>query len=53
MTTKLRVEGNVDRWQIVADGSAPDYELCNDYLAYLADRCYSPASVRAYEYAPA
>jgi len=27
-----------------------DFELCNDYLAYLADRRYSPATVRAYAF---
>jgi hypothetical protein len=29
---------------------AADRQLCNDYLSYLADRRYSPASVRAYAF---
>ena len=29
---------------------AADRRLCNDYLGYLADRRYSPASVRAYAF---
>src|SRR5207245_11715369 len=29
---------------------AAGLQLCNDYLGYLADRRYSPASVRAYAF---
>ena len=31
---------------------AADRQLCNDYLGYLADRRYSPATVRAYAFHP-
>ena len=31
-------------------GRGRDRQLCNDYLGYLADRGYSPASVRAYAF---
>jgi site-specific recombinase XerD len=50
MGEELRVSGGGERWRLVGDSSAPDLELCNDYLAYLADRNYSPASVRAYAF---
>ena len=39
-----------ERWRIVGEGALEDIELCNDYLAYLADRRYSPATVRAYAF---
>lgn len=50
MTSPLRVIRSGERWQIAGEGGATDVELCNDYLSYLADRCYSPASVRAYAF---
>jgi site-specific recombinase XerD len=50
MGEELRVSGGGGRWRLVGDSSAPDLELCNNYLAYLADRNYSPASVRAYAF---
>jgi site-specific recombinase XerD len=49
MTSALRAVRTGERWQIEGDGAA-DIELCNDYLAYLADRRYSPATVRAYAF---
>ena len=46
----LRVQGSGERWQIEGGGRAADLQLCNDYLGYLADRRYSPASVRSYAF---
>ena len=46
----LRVQGSGERWQIEGGRRASDRQLCNDYLGYLADRRYSPASVRAYAF---
>ena len=45
----LRVAGSGERWRIEG-GQAGDRQVCNDYLSYLADRRYSPASVRAYAF---
>ena len=51
MTSALQVSRTGERWQIVGEGVAlEDVELCNDYLAYLADRRYSSATVRAYAF---
>ena len=47
---ELRVTGSGERWQIEGRWRAADRQLCNDYLGYLADRRYSPASVRAYAF---
>src|SRR6266702_3288579 len=47
---ELRVAGNGERWRIEGGWRAADRQLCNDYLGYLADRRYSPASVRAYAF---
>ena len=44
---KLRVSGSGERWRIDGGWPEADLQLCNDYLSYLADRRYSPASVRA------
>jgi len=44
------VRGAGGAWQIVGDGADADLGLINDYLAYLADRRYSPATVRAYAF---
>ena len=41
----VRVQGSGERWRIEGEWRA-DRQLCNDYLGYLADRRYSPASVR-------
>ncbi len=49
-TGKLRVAGSGERWRIDGEWRAADRQLCNDYLGYLADRRYSPASVRAYAF---
>ena len=49
-TESLRVQGNGERWRIEGGWRAADRQLCNDYLSYLADRRYSPASVRAYAF---
>ncbi|MGH3302215.1 MAG: site-specific integrase, partial [Streptosporangiaceae bacterium] len=46
----LRVLGSGERWRIEGLRDATGLQLCNDYLAYLADRRYSPASVRAYAF---
>src|SRR5712691_9705187 len=46
----LRVQGTGERWRIEGGRRPADQQLCNDYLGYLADRRYSPASVRAYAY---
>ena len=45
-----RVAGSGERWRIEGGWRAADRQLCNDYLGYLADRRYSPASVRAYAF---
>ena len=47
---ELRVAGSGERWRIEGGWRAADRQLCNDYLGYLADRRYSPASVRAYAF---
>ena len=49
-TESLRVHGGGERWRIEGGWRAADRQLCNDYLGYLADRRYSPASVRAYAF---
>jgi len=46
--SELRVTGKGAESRIDAAGN--DVELCNDFLAYVADRRYSPASVRAYAF---
>jgi hypothetical protein len=46
----LRVAGSGERWRIEGRWRPADRQLCNDYLGYLADRRYSPASVRAYAF---
>ena len=43
-------QGSGERWRIEGGRRAADRQLCNDYLGYLADRRYSPASVRAYAF---
>ncbi|HXZ74848.1 MAG TPA: tyrosine-type recombinase/integrase [Streptosporangiaceae bacterium] len=48
--TRLRVSGDGERWRLAGEWVAGDLELCNDYLGYLADRRYSPASVRSYAF---
>src|SRR5215472_8609824 len=46
----LRVLGSGERWRIDGAWGSQDLQLCDDYLGYLADRRYSPASVRAYAF---
>src|SRR5215475_12951690 len=46
----LRVRGSGERWRLEGGWRAGDRQLCNDYLGYLADRRYSPASVRSYAF---
>src|ERR1700745_695820 len=46
----LRVAGSGERWRIEGGWRPADRQLCNGYLGYLADRRYSPASVRAYAF---
>ena len=46
----LQVQGSGERWRIEGGRRPGDRQLCNDYLGYLADRRYSPASVRAYAF---
>ena len=46
----LWVAGSGERWRIEGGWRAADRQLCNDYLGYLADRRYSPASVRSYAF---
>lgn len=51
MDQSLRVMRAEDAmWRIEGDAPTRSLRLCNDYLAYLADRRYSPASVRAYAF---
>src|SRR5947207_10281561 len=47
---RLRVDGSGERWRIEGRWRAAGLQLCNGYLSYLADRRYSPASVRAYAF---
>jgi site-specific recombinase XerD len=49
-TGAMQVAGGGERWRIDGEWRAADLQLCNDYLGYLADRRYSPASVRAYAF---
>jgi site-specific recombinase XerD len=46
----LTVAGEDGRWRVVGQAAAADLELVNDYLGYVADRGYSPQTVRAYAY---
>ena len=50
MTASLRLERGEGDWRLVGDGAPRTVTLANEYLAYLADRNYSPQSVRAYGY---
>lgn len=48
--TPLRlVERGEGRWAL-AGAAVTRFGLVNEYLAYLADRCYSPRTVRSYGY---
>jgi integrase/recombinase XerD len=45
--SSLRLEQRDGGWVLAGPGSV-EFELVNEYLAYLADRNYSPKTVRAY-----
>ncbi len=47
MTEQLVLEQTEDGWRL-AGGDADGFGLVNDYLGYLMDRNYSPATVRTY-----
>ena len=49
MTGVLRV-GCEEGWRVLGEAPASYLGLANDYLAYLEDRHYSPATVRAYAF---
>jgi integrase/recombinase XerD len=51
MAEYLRVAKEDGRWQLAGDTDNGVVVLVNDYLGYLADRNYSPESVRAYSFA--
>jgi site-specific recombinase XerD len=48
-TDGLRVDADGAGWRLAGPGSAR-FALVNDYLAYLADRRYSPRTVRSYAF---
>ncbi len=50
MSETLRLEPGEGGWRLVGDGAFATVALANEYLDYLADRNYSPQSVRAYGY---
>lgn len=47
--SELRVVARDGAWGLVGS-SAAKFSLVNEYLAYLADRRYSPRTVRAYAF---
>ena len=49
-TGVLRVAGDGERWRLEGRWHPAGLGLCNDCLNWLADRCYSPASVRGYAF---
>ncbi len=46
-TSEIRLEAHGRSWALTGDG-ANGLELANDYLSHLADRNYSPRTVRSY-----
>lgn len=50
MAEGLAVAREAGGWRLVGDGAADTVGLVNDYLSYLADRNYSPQTVRAYAF---
>ena len=51
MDTDLRVALENDQWQLRSERTSDVVTLVNDYLGYLADRNYSPQTVRTYAFA--
>jgi site-specific recombinase XerD len=51
MDTDLRVVLEDDQWQLFGERTSEVVTLVNDYLGYLADRNYSPQTVRTYAFA--
>ena len=51
MDTDLRVVLEDNQWQLVSERTSDVVTLVNDYLGYLADRNYSPQTVRTYAFA--
>ncbi|BCP14244.1 tyrosine-type recombinase/integrase [Mycobacterium paraintracellulare] len=47
---ELRLESGIDVAWVLAGAGAEKYTLINQYLGYLADRNYSPRTLRAYGY---
>src|SRR5947209_17687264 len=45
----LRVESYRSEWQLAGVG-AENFQLINEFLGYMADRAYSPQTVRAYAF---
>jgi integrase/recombinase XerD len=50
MDTDLRVARENDQWQLVGERASESVTLVNEYLGYLADRNYSPQTVRTYAF---
>lgn len=48
-TDRLRVDAAGPDWRLAGPGSA-QFAVVNDYLSYLADRRYSPRTVRSYAF---
>ncbi|TDC07386.1 hypothetical protein E1267_13715 [Nonomuraea longispora] len=48
-STNLRVDEDDGSWRL-AGAAVSQFAVVNDYLGYLADRRYSPRTVRAYAY---
>lgn len=47
---ELCLEGGVEVAWVLSGSGAEKYPLINQYLGYLADRNYSPRTLRAYGY---
>jgi hypothetical protein len=47
MGEELVAEQSTKGWRLVGPANTT---ICNEYLAHLADRHYSPATVRAYAF---
>ena len=53
MDIDLRVALEDEQWQLVSERTSDLVTLANDYLGYLADRNYSPQTVRTYAFCAA